>query len=146
MHIVVDHLSGARAGHRQQFSAASKLRFGRHPQCEVAFDAQRDIDASSQHAQLRSIGEGWKLTDVGSSNGTLLDGALVTETTLFAGRSYVIEFGPGGPKVRLFIGDQSSIAHLPAPAVPTLRPSWQRPLLVILISVLAILLLVLLLR
>ena len=53
--VVVDHVAGSRRGQRQEFSAGVRLRFGRHPECEVSFDPQRDI--STDYA-LISIGVG----------------------------------------------------------------------------------------
>ena len=65
MKIVIDHVSGSRRGQRQELVAEGKLRFGRHPECEVSFDAHKDIDASSRHAELRPQGDDWILVDVG---------------------------------------------------------------------------------
>lgn len=127
MKIVIDHLAGARRGQRQELDAGQKVRFGRHPECEVSFDAHRDIDASSRHAELRRAGgDGWTLVDVGSSNGTFVDGRRVTEAPITPGTAVTVDFGPAGPKLRLFIGDDEQVAQLPAVAVepaPARRPS-----------------------
>ena len=82
MRVVIDHVAGSRRGQRQEFSAGSRVRFGRHPECEVSFDAHRDIDASSRHAELKSVGPGWLLVDLGSSNGTYVEGQRITETSV----------------------------------------------------------------
>lgn len=128
MKIVVDHVAGSRRGQRQEFEPVERLRFGRHPENEVAFDAHGDLDASSRHAELRKRGEEYVLRDVGSSNGTFVDGQHVTEVTVQPGRPTLVEFGEGGPRVRVFIGDESAIAELPeignqAERRPALRPS-----------------------
>ena len=125
--VIVDHLAGSRRGQRQELGAAGKVRFGRHPDCEVSFDAHRDIDASSRHAELRPDHEAWILVDVGSSNGTFVDGHRVTETTVAVGTPVVVEFGAGGPRVRLFVGDPAEAAALPAPVLdepPRRRWLW----------------------
>src|SRR5580704_1026276 len=122
--VVVDHLSGARRGQRQELAATPRVRFGRHPECEVAFDAHRDIDASSRHAELRVVGDRWVLVDIGSSNGTYVDGKRVTEAPIVAAAPVVVEFGPGGPRVRLFLGDDAAIEALSPPEIE--RPA--RPL------------------
>lgn len=133
--IVVDHLAGSRRGQRQEFAADKRVRFGRHPECEVSFDPQRDIDASSRHAELRvaqaaaSSPAGWVLVDLGSSNGTYADGHRVTEAPIVENTPVVIEFGPGGPRVRLFVGDDKEIAALPPAPVEAKRPSWIAPAL-----------------
>lgn len=124
MRVVIDHVAGTRRGQRQELPAAERIRFGRHPDCEVAFDAHRDIDASSRHAELRPVDAGWILVDIGSSNGTYVEGRRVTETTVVPGAPTAVEFGPGGPRVRLFIGDDAAIEALPPAPVEATRPRW----------------------
>ncbi|MBK9029754.1 MAG: FHA domain-containing protein [Myxococcales bacterium] len=120
-------MSGSRRGQRQELAAAVRARFGRHPDCEVSFDAHRDIDASSRHAELRPAERAWVLVDLGSSNGTFVDGQRVTELAVTAGAPITVEFGPGGPRVRLFVGDADAVAALPAPVLAEPRrplPLW----------------------
>lgn len=122
--IVIDHVAGSRRGQRQELDGGGldKVRFGRHPECEVSFDAHRDIDASSRHAELRRLGDGgWVLVDVGSSNGTFVDGKRVTEIAVTAGTPVAVAFGPAGPKVRLFVGDDAQVAALGAAPVEAPR-------------------------
>ena len=127
--VVIDHLAGSRRGQRQEFPADKRVRFGRHPECEVSFDPHRDIDASSRHAELRvgSANTGWVLVDLGSSNGTYADGHRVTEAPIARGVAVSIEFGPGGPRVRMFVGDDKEIATLPPAPVEAKRPNWVVP-------------------
>jgi pSer/pThr/pTyr-binding forkhead associated (FHA) protein len=124
--VLVDHLAGSRRGQRQELAADKRVRFGRHPDCEVSFDAHRDIDASSRHAELRPGVDGWVLVDLGSSNGTFVDGHRVTETAVNRTAPITVEFGAGGPRVRLFIGDETAAAALPAPvlAEPPRKRRW----------------------
>lgn len=126
MRIVIDHVSGSRRGQRQELPGDGKVRFGRHPECEVSFDAHRDIDASSRHAELRQHGERWVLVDVGSSNGTYVDGKRITESPVSPGVPVMVDFGPTGPKLRLFIGDDDQVVRLAAPPVeaPPARRPW----------------------
>jgi pSer/pThr/pTyr-binding forkhead associated (FHA) protein len=125
--VVIDHVAGSRRGQRQELSADLRVRFGRHPECEVSFDPQRDIDASSRHAELRHIDAGWVLVDLGSSNGTYVDGHRVTETPVVQNIPLSVEFGPGGPRVRLFVGDDKAIEGLPPAPVEASRPTWLVP-------------------
>jgi pSer/pThr/pTyr-binding forkhead associated (FHA) protein len=134
--VVIDHVAGTRRGQRQELDASKRIRFGRHPDCEVAFDPYRDIDASSRHAELRPIasaalpggGEsleaGWVLVDLGSSNGTYVDGQRVTEARVAPRTPLDLLFGPGGPRVRVFVGDEAAIAGLRPPVVVTTWPAW----------------------
>jgi len=127
--VVIDHVAGTRRGHRQEFPADTRVRFGRHPECEVSFDPQRDIDASSRHAELRTVDSGWVLVDLGSSNGTYVEGRRITETPVARNVPVSIDFGPGGPRVRLFVGDDGEIAALPPPPLEPTRPRWLLPAL-----------------
>ncbi|MBA3394115.1 MAG: FHA domain-containing protein [Deltaproteobacteria bacterium] len=130
MRVVIDHLAGSRRGQRQEFPAGKRVRFGRHPECEVSFDPHRDIDASSRHAELRVVDAGWVLVDLGSSNGTYAEGHRVTESPVARGIPVSIEFGPGGPRIRLFVGDDKEIEALPPAPVELSRPSWVVPAIV----------------
>jgi hypothetical protein len=125
LHVFVDHLAGARRGERQTLRGDQRVRFGRHPDCEVSFDALRDIDASSRHAELRPTERGWMLVDLGSSNGTFVGGQRITEARVVADHAVEIEFGTGGPRVRLFVGTDASLAALPALPPPRRRSTWR---------------------
>ncbi len=124
MRVVIDHLAGSRRGQRQEFAADSRVRFGRHPECEVSFDPHRDIDASSRHAELRNVDAGWVLVDLGSSNGTYAEGHRVTEAPIARNLPVSIEFGPGGPRVRLFVGSDAEIEALAPAPVEVGKPVW----------------------
>lgn len=124
MRVVIDHVAGSRRGQRQEFAADARVRFGRHPDCEVSFDPHRDIDASSRHAELRAVADGWVLVDLGSSNGTYVEGHRATEAPIAAGSAVMVEFGPGGPRLRLFIGDAAAVEALPPPPREARRPTW----------------------
>ena len=136
MRVVIDHIGGSRRGQRQEFPASSRVRFGRHPDCEVSFDPHRDIDASSRHAELRvvetpsateSVSQAWVLVDLGSSNGTYVEGHRVTETPVNRNVPVSIEFGPGGPRIRLFLGDDADIEGLPPAQVERAQRRWVLP-------------------
>jgi hypothetical protein len=118
--IVVDHIKGSRRGQRQEFAAAARLSIGRHPRCDVSFDAHRDLDASSRHAELRADGEKFVLSDVGSSNGTFVGGNRVSDVTLEIGAPIVVEFGAGGPQLRVWVGADDMTPEpfrMPGPAM-----------------------------
>ena len=128
MRVVIDHVAGSRRGQRQEFPTTTRVRFGRHPDCEVSFDPQRDIDASSRHAELRpaqAADAGLVLVDLGSSNGTYVEGHRVTETQVTHNAPVTVEFGPGGPRIRLFVGDDAAIESLPPAPVEPARLPWR---------------------
>ena len=62
--------------------AEEVITVGRAPDNLIQID---DPSVSSRHAELRQSGEDWHLHDVGSTNGTQVNGVTVTETRLRAG-------------------------------------------------------------
>jgi S1-C subfamily serine protease len=99
--VVVEILDGARAGQRLTFDAPRTVRFGRHPDNEVAFDPQVDRDASSRHAELRLALGGYRLFDLGSANGTLASGVRLPQEGLPITTAIEVMFG--GPRCRVMV-------------------------------------------
>jgi hypothetical protein len=104
----------------------------------VSFDAHRDIDASSRHAELRVVEAGWVLVDVGSSNGTYVGGHRITEAPVAPAVPLDVEFGPGGPRIRLFLGDDAAIENLPPAKLDVQRAPWVIPVAVAAVAVVLI--------
>jgi S1-C subfamily serine protease len=138
MKIVIDHIAGSRRGQRQEFEPGDRVRFGRHPENEVSFDAHRDLDASSRHAELLREGSRFVLRDIGSSNGLFVDSEKVVVVPVAIGEPLEVAFGAAGPRVRLFIGEQDDVPpppsasslHLPrtisgAPQSHTIGMMWR---------------------
>ena len=124
MKLTVDIVGGARAGQRLTLDVGERpLRIGRHPDNDIAFDAERDRDASGRHAELRIDGGQLWLYDLGSANGTRLQGQPVTKAAVPPGAE--IEFGAGGPRLR--VGYQGPAPLIPAtlvkPGAPPPRPA-----------------------
>jgi S1-C subfamily serine protease len=88
-------LSGARAGQLEVFRKGY-IGLGRHPLSDVRFDAERDLDVSSRHAAIVRKTEGFVLQDLGSKNGTFVNGTRITGDTVLKGGD-VIGFGANGP-------------------------------------------------
>ena len=57
------------------------LKIGRQASCRVVFN---DSNVSREHAQLRRSADGWKLLDLGSTNGTKINGVKITKEQLLA--------------------------------------------------------------
>ena len=90
-------LSGARAGRRERLEK-QVVTIGRHPQCDLRFDANEDLDVSARHAELRIVGGRIFLRDLGSTNGTFVNGVRVEgEKELLDGDE--LSFGAAGPRV-----------------------------------------------
>jgi len=88
-------LSGARAGQVETFQKAY-LGLGRHPLSDVRFDAERDLDVSSRHAAIMAKADGYVLQDLGSKNGTYVNGQRLEGDRLLKDGD-VIGFGAKGP-------------------------------------------------
>jgi S1-C subfamily serine protease len=100
-------LSGARAGQVEGFRK-HYIGLGRHPLSDVRFDAERDLDVSSRHAAILVKPEGFVLQDLGSKNGTFVNGKKIEADTVLRDGD-VIGFGQKGPavEIRLLEGDDT---------------------------------------
>ncbi len=109
-------LSGARAGQIEAFRKGY-IGLGRHPLSDVRFDAERDLDVSSRHAAIVRRADGFVLQDLGSRNGTFVNGRQISaETELHSGD--VIGFGAGGPALEFQIIDVEGDAPVTGVAQP----------------------------
>jgi len=87
-------VSGARAG--LLFPLAGDIvTVGRGSECHLRLDPDKDLQVSGRHAALRRTPAGWKILDLGSRNGTAVNGAPLTAEHLLADGDR-IELG-GGP-------------------------------------------------
>ena len=124
MAIELHILSGAREGQRDRFDK-SVVAIGRHPMSDLRFDPERDLDVSGRHAELRGIEGRWTLHDMGSTNGTFVNGVRV-ESPVELHEGDVITFGGQGPRAKVHLdvaADAPVRASTPATA---LRPSANR--------------------
>jgi pSer/pThr/pTyr-binding forkhead associated (FHA) protein len=78
----------------QVFPVAGSAVIGREPANGVPLD--RDTTASRRHAQISAEGGGYRIQDLGSANGTFVNGARVTESLLNPGDEVSI----GGTRFR----------------------------------------------
>jgi pSer/pThr/pTyr-binding forkhead associated (FHA) protein len=58
------------------------VTIGRSSDCDVRVD---DANVSRRHAEVRRIGDGYSLVDLGSTNGTEVNGQRIQETALMNG-------------------------------------------------------------
>ena len=82
---------------------ADTVRIGR---AETNAIVMTDDVVSGEHLELRKSGDGWELVDLGSTNGTFIDGERVTRAPL--GPLTAVRLGPGGPKLHLTIPGQAA--------------------------------------
>jgi len=116
-------VSGGRAGHREVFDKAY-IGCGRHPQSDLRFDAEKDLDVSTRHAAVALQGERFVLRDLGSRNGTFVNGQKIGADVVLADGDK-LRFGLQGPEVEFHLvreGSEQVIAAVKAPAAPSRRP------------------------
>ncbi|MEW6731991.1 MAG: trypsin-like peptidase domain-containing protein [Acidobacteriota bacterium] len=89
------HLNGGKQGQHEVFNALP-VRIGRSSSNDLIFRSE-DTRASSRHAEINSDGASLIIKDLGSTNGTFVNGLRITQVRLNNGD--VVEFGLGGPKV-----------------------------------------------
>jgi peptidoglycan lytic transglycosylase D len=88
------------------------VRLGRAATNEIVVDAEY---VSGEHVELRRDAEGWEIVDLGSTNGTFVDGKRVTRARL--GHLTRVKLGQGGPELLLRIpGLVSDTGTLVVPA------------------------------
>lgn len=71
---------GANAGSR--YALGDVTTIGRHPESSIFLD---DVTVSRRHAEIRRVDDRFELRDVGSLNGTYLDGSRVESAMLADG-------------------------------------------------------------
>ncbi len=118
MAIILEFLSGSIQGERQ--FDGRLVRIGRDSQGEVVFDFQKDPAVSFNHAAIEEAGGRWELKDLGSTNGTLVNGKKITRHFLTDGD--IVAFGLAGPQLKI---------HLDVPSYASLEPAGATKILVL---------------
>jgi serine protease Do len=99
MRATLTHQLGPNKGKREQFEV-DRISIGRAPNNSLSFgdDARR---VSSHHAEIIRRGDHFVLRDLGSTNGTMINGRRVIASEIH--EDDLIEFGAGGPLLRFGI-------------------------------------------
>src|SRR6266571_8849107 len=87
-------------------------RLGRSPECEVGLESAGAGVGSAVHAELRHGGGGWRLADLGSRNGTFLNGRRLTAPAVLRAGD-LITLGEAGPRLSVV-----AVAEVLGPTVP----------------------------
>lgn len=115
----LSHLSGSRTGDVELFERESVL-IGRGEHNDVVLSLFDDPTVSSQHAEIRFEDEGFVLYDMGSLNGTLLNGYPVRRAELHEGDE--IGLGKRGPRI-LFDTTPPAAGTFRQPKPPKIAPT-----------------------
>ena len=75
--LVVREPGGTGLAPGASFALAGTMTIGRVPACSIAL---ADVSVSTRHAVIALTPKGWRLSDSGSTNGTLIDGRRVPST------------------------------------------------------------------
>lgn len=94
-------LSEQRSGAKHEFET-SPVRIGRAPGLDVTVTGEGAGVVSGHHAVFDHDGKGWSITDLGSSNGTFLDGTrLERDVPAPLRNGSLIKLGDTGPQFRV---------------------------------------------
>lgn len=101
--------SGALADRGFEFTR-SPVRIGRQQGLELIFDPQGDLGVSALHAELLELDGDWYVRDLGSRNGTYVNGVMAggvegVGTRLSDGD--LLLFGNGGPEVEVRLAEST---------------------------------------
>jgi pSer/pThr/pTyr-binding forkhead associated (FHA) protein len=121
MKIKITHVEGSRKGSVESFDAPM-VTVGRDPANVLAFDPVKDDRVSTKHAALSEQGGNLIVTDLGSRNGTFVNGQKISGPTPVPSGA-LIQFGDSGPMVSVTFDAAPAVAAAPAPAAPPPKKS-----------------------
>ena len=98
--------SGVSAGKRYPVRG-ERMAVGRDPHCEMQPTGEEAAFVSSKHAEIRWLDGSYSIRDLGSRNGTLVDGDSVSEAVLASGS--IVQFGSSGPEFRFELSEPSEV-------------------------------------
>ncbi|HEX9754564.1 MAG TPA: trypsin-like peptidase domain-containing protein [Gemmatimonadales bacterium] len=117
---VLTVLSGSGAGARHRL-ATDFATLGRHHSSDVRFDAEHELEVSARHAAVFRQGATYVVRDLGSTNGTWLNGSRIrSDRSLEHGDR--IRLGARGPEIEFAIVDAAEVTVPPVAARAPLPP------------------------
>jgi len=107
LHIILRHISGSRATEVDiiPLGAHQELILGRAASAAVRFDSRLDGVVGRHHARITrgdEDGEGFMLVDLGSRNGTFLNGERV-QRAMSVRIGDLLQLGAGGPVLEFWV-------------------------------------------
>jgi S1-C subfamily serine protease len=119
-------LSGSRSGQRERFDT-SPVTVGRHPLSHLKFDPDADLDVSTRHAELHEVDGAWSVVDLGSTNGTFVNGERIAGSRQLS-TGDVLGLGATGPQLEVQVaGEPRATVAASGVAVADASPAAARP-------------------
>ncbi len=112
-------LSGGRAGVIESIPGAV-VSIGRHPTCQIRLDADRDTEVSNRHAVIQRKDGVWTVRDLGSIQGTYLNGQRIAEEQPLNDGD-LLRLGARGPELQFLLSDRAQVAE------PSREPAVAQP-------------------
>jgi hypothetical protein len=119
----VTHVEGSKKGLTESFDLPV-VTVGRDPSNALQFDPLKDDRVSTRHAQLLEQAGGVMLMDLGSRNGTYLNGQRIQGSATVASGA-LIQFGEAGPMVVIQF-DAPPAPGRTTPAMPVAAPPAEK--------------------
>ncbi|HZU95084.1 MAG TPA: FHA domain-containing protein [Planctomycetota bacterium] len=113
MKLKITHVEGSKKGTVENVDAPV-VTVGRDPQSTIVFDPVKDDRVSTKHATLSEQGGTIIVTDLGSRNGTIVNGQKISGPTPVPNGG-LVQFGDQGPLIMVNF-EQAAAAPAAAPA------------------------------
>ena len=100
-------LDGGRAGGRFPLRPGQQSVVGRDPSVDIPLDPTLDLAVSAQHARISFLEGRWEIRDMGSRNGTYVNGKKISRPIPLDDGDE-IRFGTDGPRARFDTGESGT--------------------------------------
>lgn len=125
MSVLLRVLTGARIGHVLT-TDEPVIRIGREVGVDLRFDPENDLEVSARHANITWQNHHWQVHDLGSRNGTFVNGRRIDACTPLEDGDK-IAFGSGGPVVEFHIINQTETRTFGVPDTMAVRSAAPIP-------------------
>ncbi|OKH17219.1 PrsW family glutamic-type intramembrane protease [[Limnothrix rosea] IAM M-220] len=111
-----------------ELAAGQELVFGREPSCHIALEPNLYTVVSRRHALLKQSPDGWEITDLGSANGTFINGKQIYSPQILQVGDRLM-LGDNGPEFifEIIPSVQAATVASPIPTPQVSNPSGANP-------------------
>lgn len=111
MRVSVEILTGSSSGKVYAFEDKASIKIGREPGSDVCLPPEEERAVSAKHARLTVLGGHVTIEDVGSTNGTFIDGERISGPVQL-GQSQEVTLGKKGPRLRVSVGVPRTVLEM----------------------------------